>query len=490
MAFAGSSLLAVLAIASFVAGQPPFGPPPGFGPPEGGPGNRQSRERPGAGGLPPFPGSFAPGNLPPFPGRFGGGGPPPRPGSNGGDEGPPQRPGSNGGGRGPPPRPGSNIEGEEPPQGPGSNGGEGPLQGSGSNGGEDRPQRPGSNGGGRGPPPRPGSNIEGEEPTQGPGSNGGEDLPQRPGSNGGEDRPQRPGSNGGGGGRPQRPGGIGGGGGRPQGPGGIGGGGGQPQGPGGIGGGEGQSSSFIPLDELVSKALAQASENTCSPGANSCNGNSCGKNLDPVFQIEEDGEWRILITNGLPNHTYGVGAEQDNPNEACVHNSYMKVPKNPTVGSFQSSGMGPVGIALSGAFFYNHLSTPNGDVAKEVEGASFDSCSGHADPQCRYHYHMVPKCLDPDNTCKLVGYMMDGIPVYSYCTIDGVRLRSCYKQVSGDGTNQSHYEYSPDDQCHLDEANGYDFGGSKGYGYVFSENYPFIMRGFMGSQVYSICSVQ
>lgn len=44
----------------------------------------------------------------------------------------------------------------------------------------------------------------------------------------------------------------------------------------------------------------------------------------------------------------------------------------------------------------------------------------------------VPNCLNPDRPCELVGYMMDGFPVYSYCDVDGVRLTSCYKYVLQD----------------------------------------------------------
>ena len=46
---------------------------------------------------------------------------------------------------------------------------------------------------------------------------------------------------------------------------------------------------------------------------------------------------------------------------------------------------------ILGAFFYNHKSNPSGtdNVAAIVESGSFDACNGHADPQNRYHYHMV-----------------------------------------------------------------------------------------------------
>ena len=40
------------------------------------------------------------------------------------------------------------------------------------------------------------------------------------------------------------------------------------------------------------------------------------------------------------------------------------------------------GVAISGAFFYNHKDAQN-QVAVSTEGETFDTCMGHADPMCR-----------------------------------------------------------------------------------------------------------
>ena len=39
--------------------------------------------------------------------------------------------------------------------------------------------------------------------------------------------------------------------------------------------------------------------------------------------------------------------------------------------------------------------------------------------------------------------------------------------------------------CHLDEANGYDF--PEGYAYLITETYPWVPNGFMGSEKTTIC---
>ena len=67
-----------------------------------------------------------------------------------------------------------------------------------------------------------------------------------------------------------------------------------------------------------------------------------------------------------------------------------------------------------------------------------------------------------------------------------------------DGGTTSHYVFNKarfdSSDCDLDEANGYNFpseiwNGTKGiddYGYVFSEDYPFIMPGYYGTELHPV----
>ena len=115
-------------------------------------------------------------------------------------------------------------------------------------------------------------------------------------------------------------------------------------------------------------------------------------------------------------------------------------PVNPTLDTtFHDTGLGPVGILKSGAWLFNHLSNTNGqdDVAYHIKNelVSLDSCSGHAAPGCWYHLHGLFavnghacsfKCRW--DQCDLIGYMLDGFPIYSHCKKnDGKWLKSCYK---------------------------------------------------------------
>ena len=62
------------------------------------------------------------------------------------------------------------------------------------------------------------------------------------------------------------------------------------------------------------------------------------------------------------------------------------------------------------------------------------------------------------------------------------RLRS-----GASGSAVADYYYEEGEDCDLDRANGFSFPDGK-YGYIFSENYPFIMPGYRGTQVAAICA--
>ena len=108
--------------------------------------------------------------------------------------------------------------------------------------------------------------------------------------------------------------------------------------------------------------------------------------------------------------------------------------------SAADTGMGTVGLAVTGGAFFNHLSNPDGSLAMPNEGPSLDSCFGHSAPGGAYHYHANINCTsagaatganDPDK-CVKIGYMADGVPVYGFCKdSSGKQMTSCYTLNSG-----------------------------------------------------------
>jgi len=238
--------------------------------------------------------------------------------------------------------------------------------------------------------------------------------------------------------------------------------------------------------EVLEAAQAAMSAGTCGTSAiaDLCTG-SCATDSDPpesvYIEYEADG-YRYIISNSIPDHgttEYDEG-HAANPNDACENLVYLNVSANPTLTGYVDNGMGVIGIAVTSGFFYNPLSNPTGvdDVAVLMEGESFDTCNGHADQSCHYHYHDDVSCVSDSSDCPLVGYLLDGVAVYGYCTIDDVQLLSCYKQTSGDGDSSDDYEWAESDDCHLDENNGYSFEDGS-YGYVLTDSYPYTPPGYM-----------
>lgn len=237
---------------------------------------------------------------------------------------------------------------------------------------------------------------------------------------------------------------------------------------------------------------------------------------------------QIIQTNGLPIHPmepYPVGGwpsetkitniieingytDQDfaaASSGSCPFCTKFQLPKYAEKGTqfWQLQSDIDVGIStFTGAYLYNHYHGTD-DVAVSEYGQTLDFCSGHASNECVYHYHAYPSCVEGYvGNCGLIGYLYDGLPVISTCTIAGTELRSCYVLTDGEtGTKTSHYTYNEDaPNCNLDMANGYTFTQTEidwltsrgtpisaiknfnGYAYVMTKNYPWMIPGFYGTQ--------
>ena len=235
-------------------------------------------------------------------------------------------------------------------------------------------------------------------------------------------------------------------------------------------------------------------------------GNQCRASVDKYCGDDVQShyvEWiylgkRLIRTNGIPNHPYHHAREMPNPNQACeqlVEFQLPLFPKRRTAS--QPAPTGITGVLKTGGFIFSPFSSRDNDndiaMHHSIEGLTLDACDGHADPFCHYHYHGVKKNCIHDcvfEACKLIGWMVDGFPLYSACG----ELKSCYhfKPVQSDsamGDDSHDYVFDPVGErhgvsCDLDDANGVDFTNLElldnfgveitGYGYVATEEYPFV----------------
>lgn len=171
------------------------------------------------------------------------------------------------------------------------------------------------------------------------------------------------------------------------------------------------------------------------------------------FTIYVDGDEVVIESNGLPNHTSPYwsstnertlvlpdGETATTPAAAEDHPLYVDptvtsydqmAPGNidefdgtftlrvPTVvelaNSSTATGLGPVGIAVSGSMIYNDEEGPN--IPLDAAVGSLDYNGAHTGPQS-YHYHLEPVSFSDDDS-NLVGIMADGFFIYGRKDYDG-----------------------------------------------------------------------
>lgn len=164
------------------------------------------------------------------------------------------------------------------------------------------------------------------------------------------------------------------------------------------------------------------------------------------FTIYLDGDEVVLESNGLPNHTSPYwsnttvrtaidprgntlntpAAAENHPlfveptvtsfdqmapgNIDDFNGSYtLRVPANPLKASSTSTtGLGPIGMAISGSMIYNDQEGPN--VPLDDAAPSLDYTAAHTGPQS-YHYHLETKAWSEDDE-KLIGIISDGFFLY------------------------------------------------------------------------------
>ncbi|MEO0600185.1 MAG: YHYH protein [Myxococcota bacterium] len=141
--------------------------------------------------------------------------------------------------------------------------------------------------------------------------------------------------------------------------------------------------------------------------------------------IYADGDEVVYETNGLPDHVspyWGEGHElyveptvtttEDMApgNIDRFQGSFtLRVPAEPQLADEPSAtGLGPIGIAVSGAVIYNDREGPNVPLDNAV--VSLDFTGAHTGPQS-YHYHLEPIAWSQDDDV-LIGVMADGFFLY------------------------------------------------------------------------------
>jgi len=153
--------------------------------------------------------------------------------------------------------------------------------------------------------------------------------------------------------------------------------------------------------------------------------------------VSFNGDEITIVSNALPNHTSPywttdselyidpILAQEDGISPGFItESSYtLTVSAAPEIASSSSAtGLGAIGIAVSGVPIYNQSEGPT-DVT-ESTASGFDWAGGHSGPD-GYHYHIEARDVSENDGVisyddeKLVGIMADGFLLYGRREVDG-----------------------------------------------------------------------
>ena len=202
--------------------------------------------------------------------------------------------------------------------------------------------------------------------------------------------------------------------------------------------------------------------------------------------ISVENEFRVIKSNGIPDHEIGQFPNPGNPNTMREQSYTFSCPVTPSPNDeITPLGMFPFGVAVNGVPFDPFAAEWwNGDWRSgwQYEAMSLgpklglDENNAHVQPNGAYHYHGIPSGLI-DKLSRggrpiLIGYAADGFPIYAPWGYEvcedrdsGMKeLRSSYKVKSGsrpsggpegnhDGMFVQDYEFDKG-TGDLDECNG------------------------------------
>ena len=221
--------------------------------------------------------------------------------------------------------------------------------------------------------------------------------------------------------------------------------------------------------------------------------------LNSMVKIYEDGNYRVIKANGLPNHQHGDFPNAGNPNRISEQKYTFKVALKPTKNSshrFYERSL--FGVALNGipfdpgtAEFYQN-DRRSGWRYEALSGKlnlGIDLSNAHVQPTGAYHYHGIPKQIITKKPMQHIGYAADGFPIYYDSS-----FKSSYKMKSAtrpsgpggkhDGTFVADYEFVSG-AGNLKECN-HIYKKTKEYPkgtwlYALTKTFPFVPRCHIGS---------
>jgi hypothetical protein len=161
--------------------------------------------------------------------------------------------------------------------------------------------------------------------------------------------------------------------------------------------------------------------------------------------ITIEGDYRLIKSNGWPDHAPGAFPRRGNPNTATPQSYTFRVPLKPVVAATPTFGGGWWwGVALNGVPFEPGTGeTWNNDprsgwryeAATGFLNLGLDEHNAHVQPTGAYHYHALPTGLvarlgSEGKKMLLIGWAADGFPLYtSWAYTDAKNSKSALRKM-------------------------------------------------------------
>ncbi len=243
---------------------------------------------------------------------------------------------------------------------------------------------------------------------------------------------------------------------------------------------------------------------------------SSGGNASSQVKVVTKGKYRLIFSNGIPEHLTGRFPNRNNPNSIRPQRHELRVPLDPQVArNVTPVGHSAFGVASNGVLLdpgtaeywnRNRRSGWNYEALSGKMNLGLDTSNAHVQPTGGYHYHGLPtgliSRLGKPGQVTAIGYAADGFPIYTqYGYADAndpnsqiQKMKSSFQVKQGrrpngpggnyDGTFVEDYVYVAE-SGDLDECNGrmgvtpeYPAGI---YHYYITEDFPFIPRNYRGT---------
>jgi hypothetical protein len=159
--------------------------------------------------------------------------------------------------------------------------------------------------------------------------------------------------------------------------------------------------------------------------------------------ITVSGGERLVVANGLPNHTTGQFPGRGNPNRISAQSYNFHIPASPHTNATLRDAHGAwFGVALNGvpfepgtAEFWNNQREWNYEAKSGFIDLGIDRNNAHVQPTGAYHYHGLPTGLmeklgGDEKKMLQVGWAADGFPIYtSYAYTVANDAKSAFKKM-------------------------------------------------------------